>query len=158
MSPGFSPSSPNVYTPTSPSFVPQSPYAGATILTNQSLVQFSPASPRCKRGITPTAPCQSQLKFFSKNLPNPTSKRTPYSSSLSSLIAQEVQHPRSLTHQHRQLSILHHQATHQLVRSPLLRRRAFRQLHFIIPTFRPNLPSIQMTECITAGSVEWKAS
>ena len=90
MSPGggYSPSSPNAYTSTSPSFVPQSPFSGATSpfydcnrgLTSPAYSPTSPALNLTSPGYSPTSPRYSPTSpSFS-----PTSPRySPQSPSLS---------------------------------------------------------------------------
>ncbi|KAF8885266.1 hypothetical protein CPB84DRAFT_1850463 [Gymnopilus junonius] len=57
MSPaGYSPSSPNAYTPTSPSFVPQSPFGGQEEATSPTYSPTSPALNLTSPGYSPTSP------------------------------------------------------------------------------------------------------
>ncbi|KAF8907622.1 hypothetical protein CPB84DRAFT_1813483 [Gymnopilus junonius] len=76
MSPaGYSPSSPNAYTPTSPSFVPQSPFGGATSPFGTSPYATSPLYDRSRGATSPTySPTSPALNLTSPGY-SPTSPR-----------------------------------------------------------------------------------
>ncbi|KAF9486606.1 hypothetical protein BDN71DRAFT_1514850 [Pleurotus eryngii] len=82
MSPGgpkYSPSSPNAYSPTSPSFVPQSPFIGATSPFNTSPYNTSPFYDRSRGATSPTySPTSPALNLTSPSY-SPTSPRQSFS-------------------------------------------------------------------------------
>jgi DNA-directed RNA polymerase II subunit RPB1 len=73
--PGFSPSSPNAYSPTSPAYVPQSPYTGATSPFGTSPYASSPFYDRGRGPTSPTySPTSPALNLTSPGY-SPTSPR-----------------------------------------------------------------------------------
>jgi DNA-directed RNA polymerase II subunit RPB1 len=84
MSPGYSPSSPNAYTPTSPSFVPQSPYGGATSPFGTSPYATSPFLDRSRNATSPTySPTSPALNLTSPGYSPTSPQYSPTSPSFS---------------------------------------------------------------------------
>ena len=84
MSPGYSPSSPNVYTPTLPSFVPQSPFAGATSPFGTSPYATFPFFDRSRNATSPTySPTSPALNLTSPGYSPTSPQYSPTSPSFS---------------------------------------------------------------------------
>ena len=84
MSPGYSPSSPNAYTPTSPSFVPQSPFGAATSPFGTSPYATSPFLDRSRSATSPTySPTSPGLNLTSPGYSPTSPQYSPTSPSFS---------------------------------------------------------------------------